>query len=356
MARTAEAQAGPPRSLLGEVKDAVTPRATLLVIGVTVLQLLFIASYVGALHHPKPKDVAFGVVAPGGAADRTVARLERLPGKPLDPRALSDEATARERIANRDIDGALLVDPDGTTDTLLIASGGGKTLSNALISLITELEKDEGRTVRTVDVAPADAQDANGLTPFYLVVGWCVGGYLCASALAISAGARPAGLRRAVIRLATMALVSIVGGLGGAVIVGPVLGALPGSVAALWGLGALITFAVGAATLALQCVFGIVGIGVAVLLVVILGNPSAGGALPPPMLPPFWKAIGPALPPGAGTWSARSIAYFKTNNVTTPLLTLAAWALLGSAITLAAGARRTRPRLQGRGKRRNPLS
>ncbi|MFE9683416.1 DUF3533 domain-containing protein [Streptomyces sp. NPDC002701] len=337
MTRTA---AAPSRSFLDEVKDAVTPRATLLVLGVVALQLLFIASYVGALHHPKPKDVPFGVVAPGAAADRTVTRLERLPGGPLDPRALADEATAREQIAHRDLDGALLIAPDGTTDTLLVASGGGAALSRALLSLTTELEKDQGRTVRTVDVAPADAQDANGLTPFYLVVGWCVGGYLCASALAISAGARPADPRRAVIRLATMALVAVVGGLGGAVVVGPVLGALPGSVAALWGLGALITFAVGAATLALQRVFGIVGIGVAVLLVVILGNPSAGGALPPPMLPPFWHAIGPALPPGAGTWAARSIAYFEGNDVTASLLVLTAWAAVGTAITLAVGSRR----------------
>ncbi len=353
MARTAEA---PPKSFLDEVKDAVTPRATLLVLGVVALQLLFIASYVGALHHPKPKDVAFGVVAPGAAAEQTVTRLKQLPGGPLDPRTLTDEATARKQIAHRDIDGALLVDPGGTTDTLLVASGGGKTLSNALIALTTELEKNQGRTVRTVDVVPADAQDANGLTPFYLVVGWCVGGYLCASALAISTGARPANTRRAVIRLASMALVSIVGGLGGAVIVGPVLGALPGSVAALWGLGALITFAVGAATLALQCVFGIVGIGVAVLLVVILGNPSAGGALPPPMLPPFWKAIGPALPPGAGTWATRSIAYFKSNAITTPMLVLAAWAALGTAITLTAGSRNRKapPQgFQGRGERRD---
>ncbi|MEU9959346.1 DUF3533 domain-containing protein [Streptomyces sp. NPDC050982] len=327
----------PRRTFLEEVKDGVTPRATLLVIGVVVLQLLFIASYVGALHNPKPKDVAFGVVAPGAAADQAVTRLKQLPGKPLDPRALPDRETARDQIVNRDIDGALVIDPAGTTDTLLVASGGGKVLAGALTALVTGLEKDQGRTVRTVDVVPADAQDANGLTTFYLVVGWCVGGYLCASALAISAGARPANPRRATIRLVAMVLFAIVGGLGGALIVGPVLGALPGSVWALWGLGALITFAVGAATLAFQCLFGIVGIGVAVLLIVILGNPSAGGALPPPMLPPFWRAIGPALPPGAGTWTARSIAYFKGNDTTASLLVLSAWAAVGSAVTLIAG-------------------
>lgn len=330
-------------SFPAEVKDAVTPRATLLVLGVVALQLLFIASYVGALHNPKPKDVPFGVVAPQAAAQQAVTRLEQLPGSPLDPRAVADAATARKQILNRDIDGALIIDPAGTTDTLLVASGGGTVLATALETLTATLEKAERRTVRTVDVAPASSQDFDGLSSFYVVVGWCVGGYLCASILAISTGARPANPRRAVIRLVVMALVSIAGGLGGAVIVGPVLGALPGSVMTFWGLGALVTFAVGAATLALQGIFGIIGIGLAILLVVIAGNPSAGGAFPLPMLPPFWKAIGPALPPGAGTWVARSIAYFKGNDTTGALLVLSAWAAAGIAVTLgAAGLRKKR--------------
>ncbi|MEV0175974.1 DUF3533 domain-containing protein [Streptomyces sp. NPDC050803] len=330
-------------SFLAEVKDAVTPRATLLVLGVVALQLLFIASYVGALHDPKPKDVPFGVVAPRAAAAQAVTRLEQLPGSPLDPRAVADEATARKQIMNRDIDGALVINPAGTTDTLLVASGGGTVLATALESLTTALEKTQQRTVRTVDVAPASAEDFDGLSSFYLVVGWCVGGYLCASILAISTGARPANPRRGTIRLIVMGLVSIVGGLGGAVIVGPVLGALPGSVLAFWGLGALVTFAVGAATLALQGIFGIVGIGLAILLVVIAGNPSAGGAFPLPMLPPFWQAIGPALPPGAGTWVARSIAYFEGNDTTAALLVLSAWAAVGIVVTLvAAGLRKKR--------------
>ncbi|CBG74217.1 MULTISPECIES: membrane protein [Streptomyces] len=337
--------AGPaPRSFVEELKDGITPRATLLVVGVLALQLLFIASYVGALHNPKLRDVPFGVVAPrAAAAEQAVDRLERLPGEPLDPRTVTDRASARERILDREIDGALLIDPAGTTDTLLVASGGGRSLATALATLVTALERSEGRTLRTVDVAPADLGDANGLTSFYLVVGWCVGGYLCASALAMSAGARPTNIRRGIIRLAALAVFAIVGGLGGAVIAGPVLTALPGNVAALWGLGALVVFAVGAATLALQCVFGIAGIGVAVLLVVIAGNPSAGGALPPPLLPPFWAAIGPALPPGAGVWVARSIAYFEGNDTTGPLLVLSAWATAGAAITVVMAALKKRP-------------
>ncbi|MGA4847964.1 DUF3533 domain-containing protein [Streptomyces sp. G5(2025)] len=326
-----------------ELKSAVTPRAALLVIGVLALQLLFIASYVGALHDPRPKDVAFGVVAPGPAAERTADKLGKLPGGPLDPRVLKDEATARRQIMHRDIDGALVVDPRGTTDTLLVASGGGTALSRTLTTLLTEVDAAEKRTVKTEDVAAASDKDFNGLSSFYLVVGWCVGGYLCASILAISAGSRASNLPRAIIRLGTMALYSIVGGLGGAIIIGPILGALPGSIMGLWGLGALVVFGVGAITLALQALTGIVGIGLAVLIIVIGGNPSAGGAFPLPMLPAFWKAIGPWLPPGAGTWSARSIAYFEGNALTGPLLVLAAWALVGVVVTLALSARRGRP-------------
>ncbi|MDF6021995.1 DUF3533 domain-containing protein [Streptomyces sp. JH34] len=323
-----------------EVKNAVTVRAALLVVGVLALQLLFIASYVGALHRPDPTDVPFGVVAPQQVSGQLVTQLDGLPGDPLDPRAVSGEAEARRQIENRDIDGALIVSPSGSTDTVLVASGGGTVLATSLTKIIKEAEGPRQRTVRAVDVAPASPDDFDGLSSFYLVVGWCVGGYLCASILAISAGTKPADRQRAVIRTGVMALYSIAGGIGGAVIIGPILGALPGSVWALSGLGALVVFSVGMTTLALQALTGIVGIGLAVLIIVIAGNPSAGGAFPLPMLPDFWRAIGPALPPGAGTWTARSIAYFKGNAVTGPLLVLSAWAVAGTALTLLLSMRR----------------
>ncbi|MDP5310999.1 DUF3533 domain-containing protein [Streptomyces poriferorum] len=327
-------------TFVDEVKNAVTPRAALLVIGVLALQLLFIASYIGALHNPKPTDVPFGVVAPQQVSARLVTELKNLPGDPLDPRTVTDAATARQKILDREIDGALIVNPRGTTDAVLVASGGGTVLATSLTKIIKEVEFTQHRTARALDVAPASDQDFDGLSSFYLAVGWCVGGYLCASILAISAGSRPANRQRAVIRTGVMALYSIAGGIGGAIIIGPILGALPGSFWGMSGLGALTVFAVGMITLALEALTGIVGIGLAVLIVVIAGNPSAGGAFPLPMLPDFWRAIGPALPPGASTWTARSIAYFRGNAVTGPLLVLSAWAVVGTVITLLMAMRR----------------
>ncbi|MEU1819239.1 DUF3533 domain-containing protein [Streptomyces roseifaciens] len=330
-------------SFAQELRSAVTARAAVLVIGALVLQLAFIASYVGAFHNPRPKDVALGVVAPQAIGAQVTERLAGLPGDPLEPRTVSGgEAAAVAKIRERDLDAALVVEPRGTTDTLLVAGGAGASLAQATEAVLIRAEAAEGRKVRVKDVAPAAAGDARGLTSFYLVVGWCVGGYLCAAILAISAGARPANPHRAVIRLGALALYSAAAGLLGTVIAGPVLDALPGGVLGLWGLGTLVVFAVGATTLALQGLAGIVGIGLAIAIVVVLGNPSAGGAYPYPLLPPFWNAIGPALPPGAGTWSARSLAYFHGNGLTGPLLVLSAWAVAGTAVTMVCATFRRR--------------
>ncbi|MFT2017465.1 DUF3533 domain-containing protein [Streptomyces sp. 796.1] len=323
------------RTFVEELRAAVTTRAAVLVVGVLLLQLAFILSYVGAFHRPKPDHVSIAVVAPKPVGDQVVSKLGKLPGDPLDPRSVASEAKAVRQIKHRDVEAALIVDPRGTTDRLLVAGGAGSSLAQAVEQVVTRAEKADQRLVRTTDIVPAAADDSRGLTSFYLVIGWCVGGYLCAAVLAISAGARPANGSRAAIRLGTLALYSIAAGLGGTIIVGPALGALPGSVFGLWGLGALVVFAVGATTLACQGLAGIVGIGLAILIIVVLGNPSAGGAYPYPLLPDFWQAIGPALPPGAGTWTARSIAYFQGNAITGPLLILAAWAVAGTAITLA---------------------
>ncbi|MEO3841623.1 DUF3533 domain-containing protein [Streptomyces sp. B22F1] len=321
-------------SLRQQVKDAVTPRSALLVLGVLALGVLFITSYAGAFHSPKPKDVPVGVVAPARERGKVVDGLNGLPGSPLSARAAASRDEAVDRIRDRGLDGALVVDPRGSKDVLLVASGGGPSLSDAVRKVVTAAERAQGRDVRTVDVAPADPGDARGLSAFYLVVGWCVGGYLCAAILAVSYGARPADTRRAVIRLGVLVLYAIALGVLGAVVIGPVLGALPGSVLGLAALGALLVCAAGATTFAFQGMLGILGVGMTVLVIVIAGNPSAGGPYPYPLLPPFWREIGPALIPGAGTWTARSIAYFDGRAMTGSLLVIAAWAVGGAVLTL----------------------
>jgi uncharacterized phage infection (PIP) family protein YhgE len=192
-----------------------------------------------------------------------------------------------------------------------------------------------------VDVVPRQAGDGHGLTGFYLVIGWIVGGYLVSSLLGVASGSRPATFRRGLIRLLSVVPYAILSGLGGAVVVGPGLGALSGHLLALWGLGALIVFAAAAVTMAFQVLFGVIGIGITVLVFVVLGNPSAGGAYQASLLPPFWRALTNTLPNGAGVDSVRRIVYFGGQGILGHLLTLSLYAVGGVAVTLL-GSRRHR--------------
>ncbi|MCO7221987.1 DUF3533 domain-containing protein [Klenkia sp. PcliD-1-E] len=326
-----------------ELLPGVTRRAAVLVVGVLLLQLGFVLSYVGAFHAPVPREVPLAVVAPGDAADQVVAQLDGLPGRPLEATAYGSEGDARQALADRDVDGVLLVG-SGSQDTLLVAGAEGGAVATALEQVLGQADAAQQRTLTTTDAVRAGDGDARGLTAFYLAVGWVVGGYLVASIIGVSAGSRPATRGRAGTRLAALAVYALVSGLGGALIAGPVLGALDGGhTLALTLLGALLVFAVGAATAALQVWTGLVGIGLAILAFVVLGNPSAGGAYPAPLLPPFWAAIGPWLPPGAGTGAVRGIVYFDGAGAGQAVAVLAGYAVAGVLATVLGAGRGAQP-------------
>lgn len=318
------------------LSDAIPPRTVLLVIGVLLLQLGFILSYVGAFHSPTPSRVTLGVVGPHA----TVDSLNGLPGAPLDARTVTSERAARQRILDRELTAGLVFDAGSTTDTLLVASAGGPALATAVEQVLTQVEASQGRSVRTVDLVAPEAGDARALTGFYAVVGWLVGGYLAAAALGIARGARPATLRRTVIRLGAMVPYAVVSGLGGALVLDQWLHALTGHFFALWWIGALLTFAAATVTMAFQVLLGVLGVGLTVLIFVILGNPSAGGAYQAELLPTFWRAIGGALPNGAYIEALRNFVYFDGHATQRPLLVIVVWGVAGLLVTFVASALR----------------
>ena len=118
----------------------------------------------------------------------------------------------------------------------------------------------------------------------------------------------------------------------------PVLHALNGHFWSIAGIGVLVTLSAATVTIALQTLFGVIGIGLTVVIFVILGNPSAGGAYQAPLLPPFWRAISSYLPNGAATDAIRKIAYFDGHGLMHPIVVLLAWVVGGTVLTLAASA------------------
>jgi hypothetical protein len=311
----------------------VTTRSVALVIGVLLLQAGFIASYLGAFHDPKPHEIAVVITN-----EQVAQQLNALDGDPLKATVVADRAAAEQKIDDQDAYGAYIVGQQ--SDELLVASAANVAVATTLEEIFGQLAKQSSRPLTITDVKPLPTGDPRGLSGFYLVVGWTVGGYLVASALSISLGSRPANRRRASVRLGALAVYSVASGIVGAAISYAIVGGMPHHYVAVGATGALLVFGVGAVTMALQVVSSVLGIGLAVLLFVILGNPSAGGAYAWPLLPGFWAAIGPWLPPGAGLSALRSIVYFGNSKLLMPLLVLTAYAVVGIVATLLLAGRR----------------
>jgi len=335
------------RGFAAEFKDAVTLRAFGLVLGGLLVQLAFVVSYVGAFHSPTPHRIPVAVAAPQQASAKIVAQLNALDGDPVEATAAPSAAAARQWVLTRKTDAAFLFDPTGSKDTLLVASAGGPSVSQTATQIAQKIEAAEKRQITVTDIRPPNAGDGRGMTSFYLVLGWVIGGYLTATIMGMAAGSRPANRHRTLIRLAVLVVYAAVSGIAGAAIVGPVFDALGGHFWALSGIGALVVLASAATALALQTLLGLLGTGVVVLLFVVLGNPSSGGVYPAPLLPSFWSAIGQALPPGAGTTLVRNTVYFSGHAITSALWVLGAYAVGGAVLAWAASWHHERRRPDG---------
>ena len=316
---------------------SATPALTaVLLIGVLGLQLAMIGSYVGALHAPEPREVP---VAVAGPAPVTAPLRERLSqGASLSPRPVADAAAARRAIDERDVYAALI--PGRAADTLLVAPAASAAVAELLPKAVSRAEPPDRRLSVEV-VKPLPASDPRGISPFYLVVGWLVGGYIGATVLGLARGGAPRSRRGAAGRLGALALYAIASGVLGTLLVQNVIGVLEGNTLALAAVGALVVFATGAATAALQALLGIAGTALAILLFVALGNPASGGPLASELLmPDLWRTVGGLLPPGAGTSLVRNITYFDGNAVAGSLIVLAAYALAGTLVVALTARRR----------------
>jgi hypothetical protein len=306
---------------------------TILMLGVLGIQLLMIGSYVGALHAPKPRDVPIAVVGPRALIAPALADLRV--GGVLSPRSVPDLDAAQRAIDRREVYAALV--PGRSSDRLIVAQAASASVAE-LLPIALRKREPKGRRLSVQVVKPLPASDPRGLSAFYLVVGWLVGGYIGATVLGLARGGVPRSGRLAAIRVAALAGYAVVSGALGTLVVQQIVGVLGGHFLALAAVGALLVFATGAATAALQALFGIVGTALAVLLFVALGNPASGGPLASELLMPgLWRAVGPLLPPGAGTTLVRNVSYFDANAIARPLMVLVAYAAVGVLVVLIAG-------------------
>jgi hypothetical protein len=335
-------------------------RSPLLLGLVFLMQLAFVWSYVAALHQPEPRHVPFGVVAPDAVLDvlrqQVAARTDAVA---LVPVATADEA--RRQVEEGTLPGAVVVGGSGSNlDTLVVTEVPSIAYESLYRDVLDAVDQGlagqdpaaaRGYAVQTVN--PFDPGDPKGLTPFYLAVGWVVGAYLLLAFFGFTQRHVHgwAGLGR---RLAVLAAYAVASGVGGALVVGPLLGAFDDHVWALAAFGAALSFAVLASVQAVELLAGpIYGTGLAIIAFVVLGNPSAGGPFPRSFMPAFWDRIGAWLPPGMGTDGIRAIVY-DTSGLAQVWARVVGYVVVGVGVSVAGTAllvaldrRRAEPPEQG---------
>jgi hypothetical protein len=310
-----------------------TPKAVALVLlPALVLMLAFAFSYVGAFHDPTPHSVPLAVVGPPAVA----ARLDALPGHPLDPRVTASRQEALSQIDDRKIYGAYEV----ATNRLFVASAANRATAVALETTFNRVAAAEGApAVRVTDVKPLPPKDPNGTAAFYAMIAWVFGGYIASTLIGLVGAPRTASSARAAARIGGLAAFGIVAGILSVLMMRAFFGVFSGHVVAVCAIAALTIFASAAATAGIQAAAGAAGTGLVILLFVVLGNPASGGPFARPLLPGLWRTIGGVLPPGASVDLTRAALFFDGARIAGPILVLAGWAACGTALLIALGGR-----------------
>jgi hypothetical protein len=307
---------------------------------VVLFQLLFASVFVGVLHHAvlhrAPVAVAGRsplaqvVDSHGGGTVRLVA----------EPTA----SAARAVVRGGQVNAAIVAGRHG--ESLLIQTAASPGTATVLTKEFTAAAAALKTPLQVRDLAPLPASDPNGISAFFLVIGWMLGGYVGATTLGfLLGGVRSPSLRNAATRLGLLVGYAVISGFLGALLIGPVMGVVAGYNLALAGVGMLLVFAAAAATAGLQAILGLPGTLIAIIGMVVFGDPTAGTSIATALLARPWNVIGQGLPPSAGLSAARSVIYLGGANITSPLTVLAVYAAAGTLLMPAAAARRQHRRV-----------
>ncbi|MCI4064289.1 hypothetical protein MRQ36_17475 [Micromonospora sp. R77] len=304
------------------------PRTAALLVGTLALATAFIAAYVGALHQPTPRDVPVGVVLGDQRAQAVLAAVRGQTDK-IKPIEYDDPGAAADGLTAREVYGVLTTGPDNGL-RLTTASASAPAAAELVTQVLTQAARQANLPLQVTDEVPVERSDPRGLVPFYLAVGLVLGGYLASTALGLKTGTSPVSLPRAGLRVAALAVYSVVLGIIGATIVGPILDVWHHDIPAVAAVGALAVFAAAMVATAVQAWLGLLGTGLVILLLVVLGNPGSGGIYAPEFLPTWMRGMHRWNVPGLATDLIKSAVYFDRRSMGWTLSGLTIWALLGA--------------------------
>lgn len=294
---------------------------------------------VSAFHAPSPHDMKVLVVGPEQVVTKITEGLDKT--KQFEATQTDVASEARSQVEDRDVVGSIKItveQPAATaataagsastarptyTVTTYVANAGGRSAAAAIEGAATNVASQLGVTPKVVDVAPLAKTDTLGTTLFYLLTYTSLGAYLTVIVLTQVMPKARLRVRFGAVAAAAIAAPLVVFGLS-SIVVGD-YGQSFGTIMALLGVDAISVLTVGTMAILIQSLLGNGAMFGIMATVVMLNFPSAGGAVPASMLPPFWAGIHDFWF-GAGAYeSFRSIVYFDGAQLGRWLPQLLAW-------------------------------
>ncbi|QDL71683.1 ABC transporter permease [Streptomyces malaysiensis subsp. malaysiensis] len=302
--------------------------ATVIVLIISAGAGLFAGSYTYAFANPTPRNIpAAVVVTEHGDAPmkRFLAGMEQALNASLRVHPYPNYAKARWSLEEQRV--FTVLERHGRGVQMDVASAAGATVAQLLGQTAAKVGRVTGVPVTVRDVKPLQPGDPRGLAVFYISLAATIIGFLGAIQLSVNASTlNPAE------RVAFMIAYALLGAFTIAVIVDEGLGALTLPFPESWAILALTMFTSGLVFSMFNVLFGRWALIPTWGLLVLLGNPSSGGAVSWPLLPSLLGTIGRWLPPGASVNAQHTAIYFHAHQHAFPFLVLVCWCLVSAVV------------------------
>ncbi|WP_369216813.1 ABC transporter permease, partial [Streptomyces flavofungini] len=291
---------------------------------------LFAGSYTYSMAKPTPHHVPVAVVGDQNSRQGKafLGGMEKALNASLEVKRYATYAKARRDVDEQRV--FAIVDVrrgDGDPVTLNVSGASGASVAQVLAETAPKVGKQAGVQVTVKDIKPLQEGDPRGLAIFYISLAAVIIGFVGAIQLSVHArGLNPAE------RIGFTALYALLGAFVIAAVVDWWLGALDLPFVESWLILALTLFTSGMVFTMFNTLFGRWAMLPTWGLMVLLGNPSSGGAVSWPLLPSVLGHIGQWLPPGASVNAQHTAVYFGRHQHAFPFLVLAGWALLASTV------------------------
>lgn len=309
------------------------PWRQLLIVSIVlpVLIALAVLAFAWPAARLRPRSVPIGLVGASPGSEQLLQRLSAAEPGAFQFRLYADPAAARAAVEDRDVYGAFMVTPGRVT---LIEAGAASPAMAQLLGAVgrslTGQADPAGPAapvgLSVVDLVPLARADPKGVVFAAAVLPLTICSILVAGAVGVVVRFRPAWRQ-----LVALSVLSAAAGLGTYLVAQPLLGALPHRPLASWAGLSLTILAISASTSGLIALVGPLGLGLAAVLMVFVGNPFSGVTSAPELLPGWAREVGQWLPPGAGANLLRSVTYFGGDAAAAHLGVLIVWAVFGFA-------------------------